>query len=57
MESYRYQLGSQNIALFFSGVGLGTKPRASMDREGIKALLSLTDLQLPMLNHAVGHIK
>jgi Nitroreductase len=50
-------LVSQNIALFCSGVGLGTKPRASMDREGIKALLNLTDLQLPMLNHAIGHIK
>ena len=50
-------LVSQNIALFCSGTGIGTKPRASMDREAIKSLLKLTDLQLPMLNHAIGYIK
>jgi len=50
-------LVSQNIALFCSGTGIGTKPRASMDREAIKSLLKLTDLQLPILNHAVGYIK
>ena len=50
-------LVSQNIALFCSGTGIGTKPRAGMDREAISSLLKLTDLQLPMLNHAVGYIK
>lgn len=50
-------LASQNTALFCSGNGIGTKPRASMDREGIKSLLKLTDTQLPMLNHPVGYPK
>lgn len=50
-------LVSQNIALFCSGNNIGTKPRAGMDREGIKTLLGLTDLQLPMLNHSVGYFK
>lgn len=50
-------LVSQNIALFCSGNGLGTRPRASMDRDGIKELLKLTEHQLPMLNHPVGYPK
>lgn len=50
-------LAAQNIALFCSGNGLATRPRASMDREGIKTLLKLTEFQLPMLNHAVGYPK
>lgn len=48
---------SQNIALFCSGNGIGTKPRAGMNRDGIKELLKLTDSQLPMLNHPVGYTK
>lgn len=50
-------LVSQNIALFCSGNDLATRPRAGMDREGIKSLLGLTEWQLPMLNHAVGYPK
>lgn len=50
-------LVSQNIALFCSGNGIGTRPRASMNREEIKTLLGLTDTQLPMLNHSVGYTK
>ncbi len=50
-------LVSQNIALFCSGNNIGTKPRASMDRDAIKSLLELTDLQFPMLNHSVGYFK
>lgn len=50
-------LVSQNIALFCSGNNIATKPRAGMNREGIKSLLDLTDTQLPMLNHSVGYFK
>ena len=50
-------LASQNMALFCSGNDIGTRPRAGMDRDGIKTLLKLTDTQLPMLNHAVGYFK
>ncbi len=50
-------LVSQNIALFCSGNGIGTKPRAGMDRDGIQELLGLSDLQLPILNHSVGYFK
>ncbi len=50
-------LVSQNIALFCAGNGLATKQRAGMNREGIKELLGLKELQLPMLNHAVGYPK
>lgn len=48
-------LVSQNIALFCAGNGIGTRPRAGMDREALKELLHLTDTQLPMLNNAVGY--
>lgn len=48
-------LVSQNIALFCSGNNIGTKPRAGMNREAIKTLLGLSDLQLPLLNHSVGY--
>ena len=50
-------LVSQNIALFCSGNVIGTKPRAGMNRDGIKTLLGLTAMQLPMLNHSVGYFK
>lgn len=50
-------LVSQNIALFCAANGIGTKPRAGMDREGLKKLLQLNDFQLPILNHSVGYPK
>jgi len=50
-------LVSQNMAIFCAANGIGTRPRAGMDREGIKSLLKLTDTQLPMLNHPVGYPK
>lgn len=50
-------LVSQNIALFCSATGIGTKPRASMDRDGIKKILGLSEGQLPILNHSVGYPK
>ncbi|MCX8159836.1 MAG: nitroreductase family protein [Candidatus Saccharicenans sp.] len=48
---------SQNISLFCAATGLGTRPRASMDREKIRSLLQLKDSQLPLLNHPVGYKK
>jgi len=46
---------SQNVSLFCAGTGLVTRPRASMDTEGLKKLLSLTETQYPMLNNPVGY--
>lgn len=48
---------SENINLYCQSVGLATVPRATHDAEGIKALLNLTDKQLPILNNPVGYEK
>lgn len=48
-------LVSQNVSVFCAGAGLATVPRASMDSEGIKKLLGLTDTQIPMINNPVGY--
>ncbi len=48
---------SQNISLFCAATGLGTRPRASMDRQKIRELLKLKDTQFPLLNHPVGYKK
>lgn len=46
---------SQNISLFCASAGLATRPRASMDQEGLRQLLSLSDNQLILLNHPVSY--
>ncbi len=46
---------SQNIAIFCAGVGLSTRPRASMDIEAICELLKLSESQHPMLNNPVSN--
>jgi nitroreductase len=46
---------SQNISLFCAATGLKTRPRASMDRERVRALLRLEDAQVVFLNHPVGY--
>ncbi len=46
---------SQNIALACAGLGMVTRPRASMDMGGLRELLKLKDSQHPMLNHPVGY--
>lgn len=46
---------SQNIAIFCAGTGLVTRPRASMDADGLKKLLSLSATQYPLLNNPVGY--
>ena len=48
---------SQNISLFCAATGLKTRPRASMDKAKIKALLNLTDAHHVLLNHPVGYAK
>ncbi len=63
-EEQRYEWGaidagivSQNISLFCAATGLKTRPRASMDRERIRTLLSLRDEQHVFLNHPVGYAR
>jgi SagB-type dehydrogenase family enzyme len=46
---------SQNISLFCAGAGLVTRPRASMDTEGLRKLLNLNSNQYPLLNNPVGY--
>lgn len=48
---------SQNISIFCSGMGLGTKPRAQMDSEELRKILQLSDSQTLILNHPVGYLK
>lgn len=48
---------SQNVNLFCAGVGLSTVPRATMDKEALKKLLRLSDMQIPMMNNPVGYPK
>ncbi|HOI45210.1 MAG TPA: nitroreductase family protein [Candidatus Aminicenantes bacterium] len=50
-------LVSQNIAVFCAGTGMVTRPRASIDKDKIKALLKLQETQHPFLNHPVGYPK
>lgn len=45
----------ENINLFCSANGLATVPRASMDAEGIKKLLNLSETQIPIMNNPVGY--
>ena len=45
---------SENINLYCQSVGLCTVPRATMDTEGIRTLLGLTEKQLPVMNNPVG---
>ena len=48
---------SENINMFCAGTGLVTRPRASMDNDGIKALLNLDDTQTLLMNNPVGYPK
>ncbi len=45
---------SENVNLYCQSVGLATVPRASMDANGIKKLLKLTDKQMPIMNNPIG---
>jgi len=46
---------SQNIAVACAGLGMVTRPRASMDMAGLRELLKLTEAQHLMLNNPVGY--
>ncbi|MCQ2063692.1 MAG: nitroreductase family protein [Fibrobacter sp.] len=48
---------SENISIFCASMGISTRVRASMDKTGLQKLLNLSELQLPLLNHAVGYEK
>lgn len=48
---------SQNISIFCSGMGLGTKPRAQMNREELTKALKLNENQSLILNHPIGYLK
>ncbi|PXV62231.1 nitroreductase [Dysgonomonas alginatilytica] len=48
---------SQNIGIFCSGMGLGTKPRAQMNHAELKKALKLNDSQTLILNHPIGYLK
>ena len=46
---------SQNIALACAGLGLVTRPRASMDAERLREVLKLGENQRLLLNHPIGY--
>lgn len=48
---------SQNICLYCAANGLATVPRATMDADGIRALLGLSEQCIPALNNPVGYAK
>lgn len=48
---------SQNIGLFCAGMGLGTKPRASMNQAELRKALKLSESQSLILNHPIGYLK
>lgn len=48
---------SENVNLYCQAAGLCTVPRATMDVEGIRALLGFCDEQLPVMNNPVGYPK
>ena len=47
----------ENINIFCAGTGLVTRPRATMDAEGIRTLLGLDSSQTPIMNNPVGYPK
>jgi SagB-type dehydrogenase family enzyme len=46
---------SQNISIFCAGVGLSTRPRATMDLVKLREILKLKDSQFPLLNNPVSY--
>jgi SagB-type dehydrogenase family enzyme len=48
---------SENISIFCSGMGLNSRPRATMDLEKLKSVLQLKDSQHLMLNNPVSYKK
>jgi hypothetical protein len=48
---------SENISVFCAGTGLLTRPRATMDQDGLKKALNLKDTQYLILNNPVSYNK
>jgi SagB-type dehydrogenase family enzyme len=48
---------SQNISLFCAASGLGTRPRAAIEKDVIKNLLKLKNTQHVFLNHPIGYLE
>lgn len=48
-------LVSQNISIFCAGMGLITRPRATMDQVKIREILKLKESQHPLLNNPVSY--
>ncbi len=48
---------SQNISIFCASVGFSSRPRAYMDKEGLREVLKLKDSQTLILNNPVSYIK
>lgn len=48
---------SQNINLYCAANNLYTVPRGTMNQEGIRKLLGLTEQQIPIINNPVGYPK
>jgi len=48
---------SENISIFCSGMGLNSRPRATMNLEKLKSVLQLKDSQHLMLNNPVSYQK
>jgi SagB-type dehydrogenase family enzyme len=46
---------SQNVNLACAGLGLATVPRTTMDKDTLKKVLKLNDMQLIILNNSVGY--
>ena len=56
-SAYGAGIVSQNISLFCSACGLGTVPRAFMNKEKTAEALGLDDTYILHLNHPVGYMK
>ncbi len=57
MASVDVGIVNQNINLACAALGLSTVPRATMDQEGLKKVLKLTDTHLLLMNNPVGYPK
>ena len=50
-------IACENLNLACASEGIATVPRATMDIEGISALLGLTPLQIPVMNNPIGYAR
>ncbi len=50
-------IANQNLNLAMVPLGLATRPRITMDVDGIRRLLELTDTQIPAINNPIGYEK